>query len=42
MGMADRIVRLIIAVIFVLTSLISFCSLYRIFGFKTCSIDKAK
>ena len=61
MGTADRIIRVIIAVIigalyytgviagtfgiillvlagiFVLTSLISFCPLYTLFGLKTCS-----
>lgn len=63
MGTADRIIRVIIAVvigalyftgvitgtlgiillvlagIFVLTSLISFCPLYTLFGLKTCSTN---
>lgn len=65
MGMADRIVRVLIAAlvavlfftgtiegtlgivllvvagIFVLTSLISFCPLYAPFGIKTCKTDTA-
>jgi hypothetical protein len=34
------LVLLIFAGIFVLTSFISFCPLYAIFGFNTCSIKK--
>lgn len=30
------IVLLLVAVIFLLTSLVSFCPLYTLFGFKTC------
>lgn len=65
MGSADRIIRLliaviiaglyfggvvsgtlgtvlmVIAVIFALTSLVSFCPLYAIFGIKTCPIEKS-
>ena len=32
------IVLLILAGVFVLTSLISFCPIYRIFGLSTCSV----
>lgn len=65
MGMADRIIRVIIAAIvavlfftgiisgvlgivllvlagvFVLTSLVSFCPLYAPFGIKTCSVKES-
>ncbi|MEZ4803935.1 MAG: DUF2892 domain-containing protein [Bacteroidia bacterium] len=34
------IVLLILSIVFVLTSLIGFCPLYTIFGFKTNSKDK--
>ena len=34
------IVLLVLAGVFVLTSLISFCPLYAPFGIKTCNIDK--
>ena len=34
------IILLILSVIFVLTSLISFCPLYTPFGIKTCSIKE--
>ncbi len=34
------IVLSILAVVFLLTSLISFCPLYTIFGLKTCKIEK--
>jgi len=34
------IVLLVLAVVFVLTSLISFCPLYAPFGLKTCHIKK--
>ena len=30
------IVLLVLAVVFLLTSIVSFCSLYTIFGFRTC------
>lgn len=36
------IVLLIVAGIFVLTSLISFCPLYTIFGIKTCPREKTE
>lgn len=36
------IVLLVLAVIFVLTSLISFCPLYAPFGIKTCQIKDKK
>jgi hypothetical protein len=66
MGSADRIIRVIIAVligvlyftgtipgtigivllvlagVFVLTSLISFCPLYAIFGIRTCPVKEKK
>jgi hypothetical protein len=35
------IVLLILAGVFVLTSLVSFCPLYAPFGLKTCSIKKS-
>jgi len=35
------IVLLVLAGIFVLTSLVSFCPLYTLFGFSTCSTKKA-
>lgn len=65
MGMADRIIRVIIAAtvavlfftgiisgvlgivllvlagVFVLTSLVSFCPLYAPFGIKTCSVKES-
>jgi hypothetical protein len=34
------IVLLVLAVVFMLTSLVSFCPLYAPFGFNTCSIKK--
>lgn len=34
------IVLVVLAVVFLLTSLISFCPLYTIFGIKTCATDK--
>jgi hypothetical protein len=34
------IVLLVLAAVFVLTSLISFCPLYAPFGFKTCPVKK--
>lgn len=36
------IVLLVLAGVFVLTSLISFCPLYAPFGFKTCAINDKK
>ncbi|MFN4763642.1 DUF2892 domain-containing protein [Gillisia sp. Q332] len=36
------IVLLVLAVVFVLTSLISFCPLYALFGIKTCPITDKK
>lgn len=36
------IVLLVLAGVFVLTSLISFCPLYRIFGISTCPVNKQK
>ena len=36
------IVLLVIASIFVLTSFISFCPLYTLFGIKTCPISEKK
>ncbi len=35
------IVLLVLAGVFVLTSLVSFCPLYAPFGLKTCSVKKA-
>ena len=35
------IVLLLIAGIFVLTSLVSFCPLYTLFGIKTCAVKKS-
>jgi glucan phosphoethanolaminetransferase (alkaline phosphatase superfamily) len=35
------IVLLVLAGVFVLTSLISFCPLYSLFGFSTCPLKKA-
>ncbi|WP_020533535.1 YgaP family membrane protein [Flexithrix dorotheae] len=35
------IILLVVAGIFVLTSLIGFCPLYTIFGIKTCAIKKS-
>ncbi|WP_299102698.1 DUF2892 domain-containing protein [uncultured Winogradskyella sp.] len=34
------ILLLVLAGVFVLTSLVSFCPLYTIFGIRTCPIDK--
>ncbi len=34
------IVMLVIAGIFILTSLVSFCPLYTLFGFSTCKTEK--
>lgn len=34
------LVALLVAAIFVLTSFISFCPLYTIFGIKTCKVEK--
>ena len=34
------IVLLVFAAVFVFTSLISFCPLYKIFGFNTCPVKK--
>lgn len=66
MGSADRIIRLVIALIvvtlyfmgvisgtvliilgiiggiFLLTSLVSFCPLYALFGLNTCGLDNAE
>ncbi len=36
------IVLLILSIVFVLTSLISFCPLYILFGINTCSFKKLK
>ncbi|MFK7901122.1 MAG: DUF2892 domain-containing protein [Cyclobacteriaceae bacterium] len=36
------IILLVVSVVFVLTSVISFCPLYRIFGIKTCSVKKGE
>ena len=36
------IVLLVLAVIFVLTSFISFCPLYAPFGIRTCSVKQTK
>jgi hypothetical protein len=36
------IVLLVISVVFFLTSIISFCPLYTIFGLKTCPIESKK
>jgi hypothetical protein len=35
------IVLLVLAVVFTLTSLISFCPLYTIFGMRTCPAEKS-
>lgn len=35
------IVLIVVAVVFVLTSLVSFCPLYAIFGISTCPVKKA-
>jgi len=35
------LVALVIAIIFLLTSLISFCPIYRIFGMSTCPAEKS-
>lgn len=36
------IVLLVLAIIFVLTSLVSFCPLYAPFGLSTCSVKESK
>ena len=36
------IVLLVLSVVFFLTSIISFCPLYTIFGLKTCPIENKK
>jgi hypothetical protein len=36
------IVLLVLSVVFFLTSIISFCPLYSIFGLKTCPIENKK
>ncbi|MFY7879912.1 MAG: YgaP family membrane protein, partial [Lacibacter sp.] len=36
------IVLLVFSVIFVLTSLVSFCPLYTLFGINTCAANKTK
>ncbi|UTW67539.1 DUF2892 domain-containing protein [bacterium SCSIO 12643] len=36
------LVLLIVSVVFVLTSLISFCPLYTLLGIKTCPVNKAE
>lgn len=36
------IVLLVLAVVFVLTSLVSFCPLYAPFGLKTCAVENDK
>ncbi|MFA7327484.1 MAG: DUF2892 domain-containing protein [Candidatus Kapaibacterium sp.] len=33
-------ILLVLAVVFVLTSLVSFCPLYTIFGIKTCKVSQ--
>jgi hypothetical protein len=35
------IVLMVVAGIFVLTSLVSFCPLYTLFGIKTCAVKKS-
>lgn len=35
------IVLMVLAVIFVLTSLVSFCPLYTLFGISTCKVEKS-
>ena len=35
-----EIIAIVLAAVFVLTSLISFCPLYAIFGMNTCSVEK--
>jgi len=35
------LVALVMAIIFLLTSLISFCPIYRIFGMSTCPAEKS-
>ena len=37
---APGIVLIIVAVVFLLTSLVSFCPLYALVGLKTCSVKK--
>jgi len=34
------IILLVVAAVFVLTSFISFCPIYRVFGIKTCAVTK--
>lgn len=36
------IIALVIALVFTVTSLISFCPLYTLFGIKTCKDEKSK
>jgi len=36
------IILLIVAGIFLLTSIVQFCPLYSLFGISTCKVDKAK
>lgn len=36
------IVLLVLAVVFVLTSFVSFCPIYAIFGIRTCAIKEKK
>ncbi|MDH3697342.1 MAG: DUF2892 domain-containing protein [Flavobacteriaceae bacterium] len=36
------LVLLVVAIVFALTSFVSFCPLYAPFGIKTCKIDEAK
>ncbi len=36
------IILVVVAVVFVFTSLISFCPIYAILGVKTCSVKKAR
>jgi hypothetical protein len=35
------IILMVVAVVFVLTSIISFCPLYTLLGIKTCTVKKA-
>ncbi len=36
------IVLMVLGIIFLLTSLVSFCPLYKPFGFNTCAVKKEK
>jgi hypothetical protein len=36
------LVLLVLAVVFVLTSFIGYCGLYKIFGIKTCAVKEQK